>query len=207
MTTEETPPLARQLMQLRQDVNVLGAAVGMLPDPAALHELTSQLANLGQRVEALEMFADEKAAKTRPWDWSLFFPALEDSSSEHHQAAQQAWAELSGWVEGVLGRLYGLVAWEEIHGAIGNEAAKVTRAIPPCWDAHADLIIELGWLCQEWVRVYRTSYGNPAKAGDWHDRYLPGLRKRIATSSAARCRYGHLQDSPPAPEPTRYPYS
>jgi hypothetical protein len=96
--------------------------------------------------------------------------------------------------------MYGLVAWEDRTSAIGQaDAAKLARRIPPCWDHHRDLIADLGWLCQEWTRIYRTSYGTPARAGDWHDRYLLGIRKRIAVSTAATCKYGHLQDSP-APE-------
>ena len=53
------------------------------------------------------------------------------------------------------------------------------RRIPPCWYRHRDVVIELSWLCQEWLKIYTTSYGTPHRAGDWHDRYAPGVKPKM----------------------------
>ncbi|MGW3369742.1 hypothetical protein ACWDOR_43220 [Streptosporangium canum] len=194
--TEETAPLARQLLQLRQDLSALHARVDQLPGPDTLQEMVGQLQGLAARVDAIE--TDARAAKVKVWDWSVLL-------TEGGPKAQEAGSQLSEWVTTVLGQLYGLVRWEapahRIDRARTSEGRAV-RLIPPCWNHHHDLITELGWLCQEWIRIYRTSYGTPAKAGDWHDRYLLGLRRRIGSSTAASCSESHLGES--VTDPPRY---
>ncbi|MBG0819118.1 hypothetical protein [Planomonospora sp. ID82291] len=211
MTEHEEAPLARQLLTMRQEMNEIRAALRLFPGPAALQEMVEQLAGLGDRVDAIEAAASEKAKKLQPWDWSVHLPALaEGGDGDGVRDAHAAWVQLTEWVESVLGGLYRLVTWEDRTGKIGNKGLELSRPIPPCWNQHPDLIAELGWLCQEWLRIYRPpyGYGSPARAGDWHDRYLLGLRKRIGVSTAAACRFGHLQDSPtrePARDPGREP--
>lgn len=51
--------------------------------------------------------------------------------------------------------------------------------LPSCWLWHASVVEELWWLRQAHREAY--AYGNRAvtKAGDWHDRALPGVTRRV----------------------------
>ncbi|MEU9837321.1 hypothetical protein AB0D67_37790 [Streptosporangium sp. NPDC048047] len=200
--TEDGAPLARQLLQLRQDLSALRARVDQLPGPDALQEMVGQLSALADRVNAIEAAANERPAKVRVWDWSALL-------TEGGPDAQRAGETLTAWVNAVLGTMYGLVAWEapDVRIQRAKSEGRTVRLIPPCWNQHHDLIAELGWLCQEWLEIYRTAKGTPARAGDWHDRYLMGLRRRIGWSSAATCTESHLgQTAAAATEPPRYDY-
>ncbi|MEU4235554.1 hypothetical protein AB0F17_65790 [Nonomuraea sp. NPDC026600] len=178
----DSPALGRQLLQLRQELAQLRRRLHALADASTVADLTGQLATLNTRVTALEALAQQQGSgeEDEPalWDWQTLL------TDENGEAGQQAKAELAEWVETVLTQIYGLVAWQE---KIDLREPSSLRKIPPCWDKHTDLVLDLAWLGQEWSRIYRTSYGTPARAGDWHDRYLPGLRRRLPNSSASGC--------------------
>ncbi len=56
--------------------------------------------------------------------------------------------------------------------------ADAARGLPGCWLWHPDVIEELLWLHQSWAAAYRI--GEPvSRAADWHDRYRPGVVRRI----------------------------
>ncbi|MGW4476975.1 hypothetical protein ACWENQ_45605 [Nonomuraea sp. NPDC004354] len=209
--TEQTPEdkpsggfnhmYAKQLLELRQDLIKLRQRLDALPDVAALRGLVNEVAALSARVVVLEKTTPDQGKSPRVWDFTTPGPERD-----------AAWAQLNEWVVNVLGPVYRVVGDEDRRRERNREAdARLPRMIPPCWNTagednrlrHLDLVIELGWLCQEWLRTFRTPEGNPGRAGDWHDRHLPGLRKRIWLSSAAKCKYGHDQEEPPLRPPAR----
>jgi hypothetical protein len=51
--------------------------------------------------------------------------------------------------------------------------------LPECWLWHPDVIEELTWLRLAWALVYHPALGTPLLVGDWHDRYRPGVVRRI----------------------------
>jgi hypothetical protein len=51
---------------------------------------------------------------------------------------------------------------------------------------HPDVIEELLCLMQAWLAAYRDDKAAVTLAGDWHDRYRPGVVRRI-TTTAGRC--------------------
>jgi hypothetical protein len=174
--------LAGELAALGQD---LTARITVVEERAArlaegLERLAVQdaaLAELAARLDALtSALAGQEQATPPVWDWAAM---------DREQAAR-AWSVLSEWVRTVLAGQYGLVGT-----ATGGN--KKTVRFPPCWYRHADLVWELSWLCQEWLLLYRTGYGTPARCGDWHDRYLPGLQRRPAATSAAECKHTHIE--------------
>lgn len=56
--------------------------------------------------------------------------------------------------------------------------------LPPCWAWHSGVVSELAWLWLAHQQV-RAS-GDPCRVGDWHDRYRPGVVRRI-TEATKRC--------------------
>ncbi|MGH3867248.1 MAG: hypothetical protein ACRDQ4_14115 [Pseudonocardiaceae bacterium] len=54
--------------------------------------------------------------------------------------------------------------------------------LPSCWLWHPAAIEELRWLrCAHW-EAYHDQRGTWAKAADWHDRYRPGVARRLTTA-------------------------
>jgi hypothetical protein len=76
-------------------------------------------------------------------------------------------AELREWVETFLRRHY----------------AGYLARLPACWANHAEAVWELSTLRAEWERVYADEENRDlAGALVWHDRFLPGVLARLATS-------------------------
>jgi hypothetical protein len=157
------------------------ASVAPLRD--AITALTGQVAQIRQDLTAMAAApAEEKLAL---WDWTTM----------NQEQAHEAWLTLISWVRDELADQYGWVGppADALAGGYGTETGPPAR-IPPCWYRHPDAVRELSWLCQEWLKLYRTSYGTPSKAGDWHDRYAPGVRRRLA-AALHKCRNGHQNDA------------
>ncbi|GAB1645328.1 hypothetical protein [Krasilnikovia sp. MM14-A1259] len=109
-----------------------------------------------------------------------------DLAGMDRDAAAAAWTTLIEWVRDVL---------TGVCGAVGDTGRH--PCIPSCWRRHPHAVAELGWLCQEWYRLYGTGTGTPAGAGEWHNRWLPGVIRRLAKeATTAKCGLHH--------EPTRH---
>lgn len=159
-----TPPkgdgYALQILALAGDVKDLRTQLGDLAGIGA--ELTA-LADAVTIVEQkLDTLADgEKEQPVRMWDWTTM----------NIDQAGVAWETLTSWADLVLVRQYNVI------GAKGGD-----DKIPACWYRHPGAVAELSWLCQEWHRIYRSSKGTPGSAGEWHDRWLPGVIRRLLNS-------------------------
>jgi len=92
--------------------------------------------------------------------------------------------ELSGWLATVLLRY--------------PDAAAV---LPECWLWHPDLVEELVWLSHAWHAAYTGPTASPAAAGDWHDRYRPGVIERLKRNAAGCSLERHSHPAPPVEVP------
>lgn len=200
MTSPPRDDLARQVLTLAQDLAALARRLDDLGDPLTLRVqvsgLARRVAKLGEadpagisalaaavhgltgRIAALEDALSQRGPSDL-WDFTGL-PGSFDGD-----ARLQAWEQLHAWVRDVLGGVYQLAAAPG--PAAPLPSGQAGHKIPPCWAEHLDLVAELAWLAQEWIRLYRTPYGTPSRAGDWHDRYLPGLRRRLSASTAMPC--------------------
>ncbi|MFH8343132.1 hypothetical protein [Streptomyces sp. AM6-12] len=162
----------------------------LAPLRSGLDALTKTVKQIGEDLKALAAGpAEEKFAV---WNWSL------DQGMDREQAAE-AWGILINWVRHELQYGYGWVGWKAGAFASNNPVpGSPTEAerIPPCWYRHREAVRELSWLCQEWIKIYRTSYGAPNKAGDWHDRYAPGVKRRLISALSKCIAAGTHQDDP-----------
>lgn len=165
---------------------------GLAPLKAGLDSLSKTVKQLAKDLEALASTAEEKLAV---WNWSF------DQGMDKEEAGE-AWETLIKWVRSELQGSYGWVGppadmFAKTSGGYGsvNSGPSTPPRIPPCWYRHREAVIELSWLCQEWIKIYRTSYGQPHRAGDWHDRYAPGVKRRvIAALSPCMTENGHQDD-------------
>ncbi|PZS26561.1 MAG: hypothetical protein DLM61_18100 [Pseudonocardiales bacterium] len=76
-----------------------------------------------------------------------------------------------------------LIAWMEVVYLRYSDAA---QGLPDCWLWHPDVVEELLWLMHAWLAAYHDDTAPVSLAADWHDRYRPGVVKRINTT-AGRC--------------------
>jgi len=83
-------------------------------------------------------------------------------------------------------RLTALVDWMQRVFLRYPDAA---TALPECWLWHPDVVEELSVLHQTWDAAYDPDTGTATLAGDWHDRYRPGVIRRLrATASSCSLR-------------------
>jgi len=172
--------IAEQILGLAGDAALVRERVGRLEAEAGLTgERLKGVKELQQQVtalnEAVQLLQGVDTPSPLLWNWA----------DMDQQAALEAWATLRAWVDDVLAAELGLVQLP-VKGSWDRE-------VPPCWYLHRELVWELGWLCQEWERIYVDAGGTARHLGDWFDRYLPGVLRRVASSSARNCSKGHAR--------------
>jgi hypothetical protein len=71
----------------------------------------------------------------------------------------------------------------ELSGELTEEfyVGGLAGQIRPCWANHPEALWELTWLHHLWCRAYLTKRPDPKNAADWHDRWLPGVLRRLGT--------------------------
>jgi hypothetical protein len=74
------------------------------------------------------------------------------------------------------------------------------QGLPDCWLWHPDVVEELLWLMHAWLAAYRDDKATVSLAGDWHDRYRPGVVRRITTTTG-RCSLENHQPRDGQPPP------
>ncbi|WP_326655627.1 hypothetical protein [Streptomyces sp. NBC_01750] len=172
---------------------------GLQAEVQALAPLKEGLNALAKTVKQIRQDLEDRAAEPelQVWDWSF-------NGGMDKQQAGEAWETLIGWVRTVLQGQYGWVGPPAdvfarsnpgSYGSVSANGPMTAARIPPCWYRHREAVIELSWLCQEWIKIYRTSYGTPSRAGDWHDRYAPNVKRRVIAALSKCCDdKGHVDD-------------
>jgi hypothetical protein len=178
-----------QLYLLIKDTTQLAERLGQVEEhTAGTREQLRGLDELDKQIKALKKAVDRLQPQEEPpavlWDWTTM----------DQQQALQAWEELRAWVDDVLDEQLGLVA---IPDEMAKERTNLRVTVPPCWYRHPDVVWELSWLCQEWTKLYREG-GTSRQAGDWWDRWLPGVLRRMVLSPAFACTSGHVSPAEPA---------
>ena len=111
--------------------------------------------------QILALLTDDDQASSAGWFWLTM----------DGQAREDKLGELSDWVEAVLRAQY---------------PGYLAEQIRPCWPNHPEALWELTWLYQLWCRAYLTKRPAPKDAADWHDRWAPGVLRRLG-QVMARC--------------------
>jgi hypothetical protein len=107
-----------------------------------------------------------------------------------------SWLDLPNQPDTAQQVLAGLVEWmARVYLRYPDAAA----SLPDCWAWHPDVIEELLWLWHAWLVAYHDEHAPISAAADFHDRYRPGVVRRI-TTAAGRCSLENHQphhDHPP----------
>lgn len=163
--------------QDRQHPACATAVAGVASEVEALRTGLEPLRGLPSRVEELARLLTElahqvRARVTRP-------PA----------AAAPSWLDLPADVDVAQQVLAELVQWL---GEVYLRYADAARTFPDCWLWHPDVVEELLWLMVAWQAAYRSENATVALAGDWHDRYRPGVVRRIKATVGTCSPENHL---------------
>jgi len=90
-----------------------------------------------------------------------------------------------------------LTRWMEV---VYLRYADAAQSLPECWLWHPDVVEELLWLMHAWCAAYQDENALVSLAADWHDRYRPGVVRRI-NAAAGRCSLEAHQPRDDHPDP------
>jgi hypothetical protein len=144
------------------------------------------VAGLAREIEALRQSIDTlRGLPSRVDEVAELVAQLADAvnASPTVGGAVASWLDLATEVDTTHAVLGELLAWMQVVYLRYPDAA---AGLPDCWLWHPDVVEELLWLMQAWLAAYRDDKAAVSLAGDWHDRYRPGVVRRI-TSTAGRC--------------------
>jgi hypothetical protein len=149
--------LAVQVAGLRRELASLTSKVDILAATQQEHALVlDSISELRHQIERILSLLAEDEAPPSEWFWLTM----------NDQARSDKFAELSDWVGTVLRTQY---------------ADYLQDQIQPCWPNHPEARWELTWLYQLWSAAYLTKRPAPKDAADWHDRWCPGVIRRLCT--------------------------
>jgi hypothetical protein len=150
--------LAVRVDGLRRRIETLATSIDDLASTQHEHATVldgiTQLRNQVEQILAILGNDDEEPAPAE-WFWLTMTAQQRD----------ERLSELSDWVDTVLRTQY--------PGYIADQ-------IRPCWPNHPEARWELTWLYQLWTHAYLTRRPAPKDAADWHDRWTPGVIRRLA---------------------------
>ena len=183
-------------------------AMSARPDPRAglpvepidpqLRVLARSVDRTGRRLDALDAVVGQLAADLgvlARFIRGTAVPSAADGSSR--EPAVRTWL-LADDPEQAGAGLDELCAW------VGRVYLRYPRtALPTCWLWHPHAVEELWWLRGAHADAYDPETGSWQRVGDWHDRQLPGVVRRL-TASIGACELAlHLpgQRAVGAPQP------
>jgi hypothetical protein len=159
------------------------------------------VAGLAREIEALRQSIDKlRGLPSRVDELAQLVAQLAEATAASTAAAAggvASWLDLPTEVDAAYAVLGELLAWMQVVYLRYPDAA---AGLPDCWLWHPDVVEELLWLMHAWLAAYRDDNAPVSLAGDWHDRYRPGVARRI-TSTAGRCSLENHQprDGQPLP--------
>jgi hypothetical protein len=159
--------LAIEVNGLRHDVESLTTRADEIARTHDKHAAAIDgIPELRRQVDRILALLTDDQAEPTGWFW-LTMDA---------QAREDRLGELTDWAENVLCTQY---------------PGYLAEQIRPCWPNHPEALWELTWLYLLWCRAYLAKRPAPKDAADWHDRWAPGVLRRLA-QVMDRCD-GHCQ--------------
>lgn len=181
------------------------------PDPPDAAALAAQLAAVkGTLAENQKILADLRG------QLAVFDQRMDDAGLDGMPARIARLAQLiSDSLDAATPKGPALPRWDTLEGTardlevarVRKWVAKVLRPayvaggvyeLPACWHQHEQAVAELSWLSILWRYIWdRPRPGPVGQAAEWHDRWLPGVMRRL-DGLLAECKFGHVaaRDTP-----------
>jgi hypothetical protein len=144
---------------LAREVEALRRAVEPLPGRNS--EVGEQVTRLAAQVRELAETVARKNARAE-------------------KVAAPSWLASPSDVDSVAALLDGLLKWMT---TVYLRYSDAVAALPACWLWHPEVVEELVWLMHAWIAAYDDEGASALAAGDWHDRYRPGVVRRIKVAA------------------------
>jgi hypothetical protein len=154
-----------------------GSVAGLASELAELRRNILTLRGMAGQVEDLARVVGELAERVA---------ALAARPADAHAVS---WLDLPPDTAVAAEVLQQLVWWL---GEVFLRYPDAQQVLSDCWLWHPDVVEELLWIQAMWHTAYRTDEATAAKAGDWHDRYRPGVVRRIKQSVGTCSLDNHL---------------
>ena len=141
------------------------------PNTDAIAGLASELEGLRRIAEPLPQRIDELSALT-----------AELADRIRSQAGRPGPRAMPSWLVAPADPAVTRAVLEELKVWITTVYSRYedgAMSLPECWLWHPDIVEELLWLMHAWLAAYQGEGASVALVGDWHDRYRPGVARRI----------------------------
>lgn len=160
--------VAKVANQLAETEAKIGELVPRVDQLEALIEpldvLVERVKSLAETIQARPINERGNHVDPRPW-----CAVIRDEPDE--EGTVPAARDLAAWLETVIYPHYG----EYLRFGHGRPIGR----FPDCWPQHRAVASELWTLYQLWDDAYSNPEAGPRAAGDWHDRWLPGVLERV----------------------------
>ncbi len=166
-----------------------GAVAGLAREIEALRRTLDRLQELPGRLDELAGLVAQLAETTAA------------NTCNCSETGVASWLDLPTETDTAQAVLGELICWMQRVYLRYPDAA---LSLPECWLWHPDVIEELLWLQHSWVAAYRDTHAPVSAAADWHDRYRPGVIRRIK-DTAGRCSLENHQPRHDQPTPGAAP--
>ncbi|MQA63399.1 MAG: hypothetical protein GEU86_18355 [Actinophytocola sp.] len=156
-----------------------------LPPPnGAPPDSTAAVSGLAREVEGLRRRIDDLASMPRKLrELARVVQSLADEVKASRppigtgqDAGCRSWLAAPVGPDAVRRVLDELVEWVT---TVFLRYADARKGLPECWLWHPDIVEELLWLMQAWQTAYAAETASAFQAADWHDRYRPGVVRRL----------------------------
>ena len=144
------------------------------PNTAAVAGLAREIETVRRMVERLDRVAEDVGGLSQLVNDLV--NQVDAASRTAAPLAAASWLDLPEEMPAAAFTIRELVDWL---GRVFLRYPDAARALPECWLWHPDVVEEVLWLMYAWKAAYRADSGTVHLAGDWHDRYRPGVVRRV----------------------------
>ena len=177
-----------------------GATVTNLVDPR-LRALVRSLDRTVRRIDGVEKLVLQLAADLATLAQFVRAGAAQPDDESGAAPAVRTWL-LAEETDQAAADLADLCAW------VGRVYMRYPRTdLPTCWLWHPHAVEELWWLRGAHTDAYHPENGSWLRVGDWHDRQLPGVVRRLADAIGSCELALHLPGQRAAGIPRPVPFS
>lgn len=152
------------------------AVAGLAREVDALRRLVEPVAGVSGRVDELAGILTDLAT------------TVEALSARKSPTPCPSWLLAPTDPTTVAGLVDGLRGWME---AVYLRYADAASTLPECWCWHPEIVEELLWLMHAWLGAYQGPGAAVGLVADWHDRYRPGVVRRIRGVAGSCSRERH----------------
>ncbi|MGH3431414.1 MAG: hypothetical protein ACRDQB_01115 [Thermocrispum sp.] len=151
----------------QQPANQTAAVSGLAREVEALRRRLDDVVSVPRKLRDLARVVQDLAEQVK---------ATRKPTGSGEDAGCRSWLAAPVAPDMARSLLDELVEWVM---AVFLHYADARKVLPECWLWHPDIVEELLWLMAAWQSAYAAEAATVFQAADWHDRYRPGVVRRL----------------------------